>query len=100
MGALLDSSDSDSDNAQSVGTNDVASASSSDISETDDEKFPDGYDKDFLGDAEDKEKLNNMNELDRENEMYRRMEVREELMKQKKAAKILKKKRKEERRRQ
>ena len=80
--------------------NDVASASSSDISETDDEKFPDGYDKDFLGDAEDKEKLNNMNELDRENEMYRRMEVREELMKQKKAAKILKKKRKEERRKQ
>jgi len=99
--AMLGSSNSDSEDAQSgksIGTNDAVSQSSSDMSDTDDDKFPDGLDKDFMGDTEDREKLQNMNELDREHELYRRMEVRDEMLKQKRAKKVLRKQKKEERR--
>merc|ERR1712004_306813 len=85
--AQLDTSDSDSDaqSTRSVATNDVVSESSSAMSDTDEDKFPDGLDKEYMGDQEDREKLQNMNELDRENGLYRRMEVREEMLKQRRA---------------
>merc|ERR1711879_667740 len=84
------SSDSEEDEKIEVGTDETISQSSSEISASDPEKFPDGYDKDCIGDDDDREKLNDMPEIERESELYRRMELREDLQNKAKIEKKLK----------
>ena len=55
----------------------VSTSSSSD----EDEEYDDGYDEDYLGDEEDKCRLNAMTEKEREQEIFRRIERREDGMK-------------------
>ena len=81
-----------------VGTDEVISDSSSAISVEEEGKFPDGYDADCLGGADDRARLDKMSEIDREAELYRRIEQRDELTKRKMYQKKLKKERKELRR--
>ena len=47
-----------------------------------DEKFDDGLDEELYGDNEDRDNLAGMMELEREQEIFRRGEMREELEKQ------------------
>lgn len=54
-----------------------SSSSSSDSSE--DEVFRDGYDDDLMGDAEDRARLEQMTEKEREQELFNRIEKREVL---------------------
>ena len=93
----LVSTDSEISNIE-VETDETISESSSDIPISDPEKFPDGYDKDCIGDDDDRQKLNDMPEIERESELYRRMELREELQTKAKIQKKLKRKRKQRRR--
>lgn len=44
--------------------------------ESDDEKFYDGYDENLIGDEEDKQRLEQMTEKEREQELFNRMERR------------------------
>lgn len=55
--------------------------SSSSSSSDEEEEFDDGYDEDYLGDEEDKCRLNAMTEKEREQEIFRRIERREDGMK-------------------
>lgn len=48
-------------------------------SESDEEKFYDGYDENLIGDAEDRERLEQMTEKEREQELFNRMERRQVL---------------------
>lgn len=41
---------------------------------------PDGYDKDCFGDDEDRARLDDMTEKDREAELFKRLEIRETLL--------------------
>ena len=47
--------------------------------ESDDEKFYDGYDENLIGDDEDKARLEQMTEKEREQELFNRMERRQVL---------------------
>jgi len=89
-------SNNDDDDLQ-VRTDETISSSSSDVSAEEEGKFPDGYDKDCVGDAHDRSKLNKMSEIDREAELYQRMEAREILINKKKYQRKLKIERKERR---
>nr|XP_057913187.1 RNA polymerase-associated protein RTF1 homolog [Doryrhamphus excisus] len=74
-----------------------SSSSSSDSSE--DDVFRDGYDDDLMGDAEDRARLEQMTEKEREQELFNRIEKREVLKRRfeiKKKLKTAKKKEKEE----
>lgn len=44
--------------------------------ESDDENFYDGYDENLIGDEEDKQRLEQMTEKEREQELFNRMERR------------------------
>lgn len=81
-----------------VGTDEAISDSSSEVSEEEEGKFPDGYDADCVGDGEDKAKLNKMSEIDREAELYSRIEAREKLQTKKRYQRKLKIERKQKRR--
>merc|ERR1712183_476837 len=45
------------------------------------DEFDDGLDDDLIGDAEDRDRLERMNEMEREQEIFKRAEKREELKK-------------------
>ncbi|XP_026195201.1 RNA polymerase-associated protein RTF1 homolog [Anabas testudineus] len=76
-----------------------SSSSSSDSDSSEDEVFRDGYDDDLMGDAEDRARLEQMTEKEREQELFNRIEKREVLKRRfeiKKKLKTAKKKEKEE----
>ncbi|XP_062252999.1 RNA polymerase-associated protein RTF1 homolog [Platichthys flesus] len=76
-----------------------SSSSSSDSDSSEDEVFKDGYDEDLMGDAEDRARLEQMTEKEREQELFNRIEKREVLKRRfeiKKKLKTAKKKEKEE----
>ncbi|XP_038158677.1 RNA polymerase-associated protein RTF1 homolog isoform X2 [Cyprinodon tularosa] len=76
-----------------------SSSSSSDSDSSEDEVFKDGYDDDLMGDAEDRARLEQMTEKEREQELFNRIEKREVLRRRfeiKKKLKDAKKKEKEE----
>ncbi|XP_041669251.1 RNA polymerase-associated protein RTF1 homolog [Cheilinus undulatus] len=76
-----------------------SSSSSSDSDSSEDEVFKDGYDDDLMGDAEDRARLEQMTEKEREQELFNRIEKREVLKRRfeiKKKLKTAKKKEKEE----
>lgn len=76
-----------------------SSSSSSDSDSSEDEVFKDGYDDDLMGDAEDRARLEQMTEKEREQELFNRIEKREVLRRRfeiKKKLKTAKKKEKEE----
>ncbi|XP_012727700.2 RNA polymerase-associated protein RTF1 homolog isoform X1 [Fundulus heteroclitus] len=76
-----------------------SSSSSSDSDSSEDEVFKDGYDDDLMGDAEDRTRLEQMTEKEREQELFNRIEKREVLRRRfeiKKKLKEAKKKEKEE----
>ncbi|KAM6917949.1 RNA polymerase-associated protein RTF1 homolog isoform 1-T1 [Lycodopsis pacificus] len=76
-----------------------SSSSSSDSDSSEDEVFRDGYDDDLMGDAEDRARLEQMTEKEREQELFNRIEKREVLKRRfeiKKKLKTAKKKDKEE----
>uniref|UniRef100_A0A672JJ94 Plus3 domain-containing protein n=1 Tax=Salarias fasciatus TaxID=181472 RepID=A0A672JJ94_SALFA len=78
-------------------SNSLSTSSDSDSSE--DEVFKDGYDDDLMGDAEDRARLEQMTEKEREQELFNRIEKREVLKRRfeiKKKLKTAKKKEKEE----
>uniref|UniRef100_A0A8C9WYT8 RNA polymerase-associated protein RTF1 homolog n=1 Tax=Sander lucioperca TaxID=283035 RepID=A0A8C9WYT8_SANLU len=56
-----------------------SSSSSSDSDSSEDEVFRDGYDDDLMGDAEDRARLEQMTEKEREQELFNRIEKREVL---------------------
>lgn len=56
-----------------------SSSSSSDSDSSEDEVFKDGYDDDLMGDAEDRARLEQMTEKEREQELFNRIEKREVL---------------------
>lgn len=56
-----------------------SSSSSSDSDSSEDEEFRDGYDDDLMGDAEDRARLEQMTEKEREQELFNRIEKREVL---------------------
>jgi hypothetical protein len=66
---------------------DSGSASGSD--EDDEDKFYDGYDENLIGDAEDRQRLEQMTEKEREQELFNRMERRQVLKTRSVAATIL-----------
>ncbi|KAG7229180.1 hypothetical protein INR49_013123 [Caranx melampygus] len=79
-----------------------SSSSSSDSDSSEDEVFRDGYDDDLMGDAEDRARLEQMTEKEREQELFNRIEKREVLKRRfeiKKKLKTAKKKEKERRKR-
>lgn len=79
-----------------------SSSSSSDSDSSEDEVFKDGYDDDLMGDAEDRARLEQMTEKEREQELFNRIEKREVLKRRfeiKKKLKTAKKKEKEEKKR-
>lgn len=47
------------------------------VSESDSEEFNDGYDEQLMGDEEDRERLAQMTEKERETEIFKRIESRE-----------------------
>ena len=49
---------------------------SSSAEESEEEKFHDGYDENLIGDEEDKQRLEDMTEKEREQELFDRMERR------------------------
>ena len=51
------------------------------LSDSDNEEFNDGYDENLMGDEDDRERLENMNEIEREKELFRRGEEREKAKK-------------------
>lgn len=71
--------------SSSSADSDINNFSGSDESDFDEEKlraeFDDGYDDEFLGNEEDRKRLENMTEKEREQELYNRMEKREALQK-------------------
>ncbi|XP_028994678.1 RNA polymerase-associated protein RTF1 homolog [Betta splendens] len=76
-----------------------SSSSSSDSDSSEDDEFRDGYDDDLMGDAEDRARLEQMTEKEREQELFNRIEKREVLKRRfeiKKKLKTAKKKEKEE----
>ncbi|XP_061649977.1 RNA polymerase-associated protein RTF1 homolog isoform X2 [Phyllopteryx taeniolatus] len=76
-----------------------SSSSSSDSDTSEDDVFRDGYDDDLMGDAEDRARLEQMTEKEREQELFNRIEKREVLKRRfeiKKKLKTAKKKEKEE----
>lgn len=76
-----------------------SSSSSSDSDSSEDDVFRDGYDDDLMGDAEDRARLEQMTEKEREQELFNRIEKREVLKRRfeiKKKLKTAKKKEKEE----
>ncbi|KAF7658644.1 hypothetical protein LDENG_00009830 [Lucifuga dentata] len=76
-----------------------SSSSSSDSDSSEDEVFKDGYDDDLMGDEEDRARLEQMTEKEREQELFNRIEKREVLKRRfeiKKKLKTAKKKEKEE----
>uniref|UniRef100_A0A7N8X3K2 RNA polymerase-associated protein RTF1 homolog n=1 Tax=Mastacembelus armatus TaxID=205130 RepID=A0A7N8X3K2_9TELE len=66
-----------------------SSSSSSDSDSSEDEVFRDGYDDDLMGDAEDRARLEQMTEKEREQELFNRIEKREVLKRRKKSLKTL-----------
>lgn len=54
-------------------------SSSSDSDTSEDDEFEDGYDDDLMGDAEDRARLEQMTEKEREQELFNRIEKREVL---------------------
>uniref|UniRef100_A0A7N8YFZ1 RNA polymerase-associated protein RTF1 homolog n=1 Tax=Mastacembelus armatus TaxID=205130 RepID=A0A7N8YFZ1_9TELE len=72
-----------------------SSSSSSDSDSSEDEVFRDGYDDDLMGDAEDRARLEQMTEKEREQELFNRIEKREVLKRRKKSLKTLRSKRDE-----
>uniref|UniRef100_A0A3Q2YD83 RNA polymerase-associated protein RTF1 homolog n=1 Tax=Hippocampus comes TaxID=109280 RepID=A0A3Q2YD83_HIPCM len=56
-----------------------SSSSSSDSDSSEDDVFRDGYDDDLMGDAEDRARLEQMTEKEREQELFNRIEKREVL---------------------
>ncbi|KAM9786349.1 RNA polymerase-associated protein RTF1 homolog isoform 2-T2 [Syngnathus typhle] len=82
-----------------VSDSDSNSSSSSDSDSSEDDVFRDGYDDDLMGDAEDRARLEQMTEKEREQELFNRIEKREVLKRRfeiKKKLKTAKKKEKEE----
>ncbi|KAL4656207.1 hypothetical protein GN956_G5643 [Arapaima gigas] len=76
-----------------------SSSSSDSDSSSEDEVFRDGYDDDLMGDEEDRARLEQMTEKEREQELFNRIEKREVLKRRfeiKKKLKTAKKKEKEE----
>ncbi|XP_061749899.1 RNA polymerase-associated protein RTF1 homolog isoform X2 [Nerophis ophidion] len=76
-----------------------SSSSSLDSDSSEDDVFRDGYDDDLMGDAEDRARLEQMTEKEREQELFNRIEKREVLKRRfeiKKKLKTAKKKEKEE----
>ncbi|KAK6481201.1 RNA polymerase-associated protein RTF1-like protein [Huso huso] len=76
-----------------------SSSSSDSESSSEDEEFHDGYGEDLMGDAEDRERLEQMTEKEREQELFNRIEKREVLKRRfeiKKKLKTAKKKEKKE----
>ncbi|XP_020569192.2 RNA polymerase-associated protein RTF1 homolog [Oryzias latipes] len=74
-------------------------SSSSDSDTSEDDEFEDGYDDDLMGDAEDRARLEQMTEKEREQELFNRIEKREVLKRRfeiKQKLKTAKKKEKEE----
>lgn len=70
-----DSEDNDEEEEESRALFGSSSEGSSSDSDTSSEQFDDGLDADLLGDEEDQKKLNEMNETERESEMYKRQVV-------------------------
>ncbi|XP_002018128.2 RNA polymerase-associated protein Rtf1 [Drosophila persimilis] len=68
-------SDSDSDNSKSNSSSGSDSSSSS--SSSSDAEFDDGFDDDMMGDEEDRKRLNDLSEKERETEIFKRIEQRE-----------------------
>ena len=62
-------------------TSGEVSDSGSDDSDSDEEKFQDGYNENLIGDDEDKKRLEAMTEKEREQELFNRMERRAALKK-------------------
>ncbi|XP_078673826.1 RNA polymerase-associated protein RTF1 homolog isoform X1 [Branchiostoma floridae x Branchiostoma belcheri] len=110
--ALSDSSDSEKDSEPEEGevsdSDSSSSYSGSDSgSGSDNEQFNDGYDDDLMGDDEDRARLEQMTEKEREQELFNRIEKREVLKtrfeiekKLRKAKKEQKKKRREKEKKQ
>ncbi|RVE57580.1 hypothetical protein OJAV_G00217580 [Oryzias javanicus] len=74
-------------------------SSSSDSDSSEDDEFRDGYDDDLMGDAEDRARLEQMTEKEREQELFNRIEKREVLKRRfeiKQKLKTAKKREKEE----
>ena len=69
---LLPGEVSDSDSSSSYSGSDSGSGS-------DNEQFNDGYDDDLMGDDEDRARLEQMTEKEREQELFNRIEKREVL---------------------
>lgn len=70
-----------SDKADSSGPEEgeVSDSGSGAGSESDDEQFNDGYDENLIGDEDDRERLEQMTEKDREQELFKRIEQRDVL---------------------
>lgn len=60
-------------------SNSSSSSSDSDSSSSEDEEFHDGYGEDLMGDEEDRARLEQMTEKEREQELFNRIEKREVL---------------------
>lgn len=78
-----------------VSSNDNNSTSSSDAGSTVSSVFNDGYDSEMIGDEEDRKRLDEMTEKEREQEIYRRTEQRDLLMRQFEMKKKIKQKEKD-----
>ncbi|BFG05064.1 RNA polymerase-associated protein Rtf1 [Drosophila madeirensis] len=68
-------SDSDSDDSKSNSSSGSDSSGSS--SSSSDAEFDDGFDDDMMGDEEDRKRLNDLSEKERETEIFKRIEQRE-----------------------
>ncbi|XP_074121686.1 RNA polymerase-associated protein RTF1 homolog [Sminthopsis crassicaudata] len=92
------SSSTDSNSSSSTDSNSSSCSSDSDSS-SEDEEFHDGYGEDLMGDEEDRARLEQMTEKEREQELFNRIEKREVLKRRfeiKKKLKTAKKKEKKE----
>jgi RNA polymerase-associated protein RTF1 len=87
---------SDVEEGELSGSDLNASDPSSESSES--SVFSDGYDSDYIGDEEDRRRLDNMTEKEREEEIYRRTEQRDILLKRFQLQKKLKQQEKDARR--
>jgi RNA polymerase-associated protein RTF1 len=75
-------SDNDEANARNAAQTSTASNFNEDGFSSDSSVFYDGYDSDLIGNEEDRRRLDMMTEKEREEEIYRRTEQRDLLMKQ------------------
>ncbi|XP_025104366.1 RNA polymerase-associated protein RTF1 homolog [Pomacea canaliculata] len=96
-GSGVASSDSEKAEENSASEPEEGEVSDSGSGESDDEKFYDGYDENLIGDEEDKQRLEQMTEKEREQELFNRMERRSVLKTRFEIEKKLKKAKREQR---